>query len=596
VLIHRYTFETDANDLISGANGVLQGSAFLTNGAVALNGTNAHVRLPNDLFTNYQSLSFEVWFVDEGSEAAACVYEFAASTNSNANSMFYSVAGSAGYRIGTNQEVNGPMLPVARTNHLVWTQDADAQAARLYVNAALLAENTNFTYTPSLVGTTAVNRLGARAAPGGPFRGRIIEFRAYSGALTPLEVALLNAAGPEQPVVQPGDLQAVRLLVKSPIGPGALQRPEVFADFANLSNVNIISLPEVTLISDNTNVLTVTKDRRLHSVGLGVANVAVGYQGVSNASIVSVVIPEGAPLVHRYSFNEPFGSRVAYDAVGNAHGRVLGVGCQFTTGRQPSLPVGQLAFGGSAPHVDLPDGMLSCLSEVSIEAWVYWTPSGQWPRIFDFGDQVPAISSSMAGWTYLFLTPHATTTTRAMRVALSTNGVGGERFWLDATNALPQNRTSHVAVVYSPVRGVARLYLNGVLVAANVAPIPLAAINDVNNWLGRSQFSWDSYFYGRFDEFRIYAGCLSDVEISANYAAGPNIIGSDFLLHAVPSGTNLILHWGPSASGWLLKSSPALGPNAEWKEVLPLPVFENGRFRTTVPMSDDARFFRLEAP
>jgi hypothetical protein len=159
-------------------------------------------------------------------------------------------------------------------------------------------------------------------------------------------------------------------------------------------------MPEVTLVSDNTNVLVVTEDRRLRSVGLGVANLMVAYQGVTNEVSLIVTIPKGAPLAHRYSFNEAFGSRVAHDAVGSAHGRLQG-GSRFTTGQQPSRPAGQLAFEGLSPHVDLPDGILSCLSEVSLEAWFVWVPSGQWPRIFDFGDQIPAGASAKQGSTYL---------------------------------------------------------------------------------------------------------------------------------------------------------------------------------------------------
>ena len=64
VLTHRYSFDADASDSISGADGTLQGNAFITNGAVALDGTNSSVRLPNDLFTNYNSISFEAWYAD----------------------------------------------------------------------------------------------------------------------------------------------------------------------------------------------------------------------------------------------------------------------------------------------------------------------------------------------------------------------------------------------------------------------------------------------------------------------------------------------------------------------------------------------------
>ena len=64
VLTHRYSFDADASDSVGGANGVLQGNAVIAGGALFLDGTNSSIRLPNDLFTNYSSISFEVWYAD----------------------------------------------------------------------------------------------------------------------------------------------------------------------------------------------------------------------------------------------------------------------------------------------------------------------------------------------------------------------------------------------------------------------------------------------------------------------------------------------------------------------------------------------------
>ena len=281
VLLHSYPFDEHANDVVGGANGALMGSAFFTNGSVALNGTNGGVQLPINLLTNYSSVSFEAWFVDNGSDSSAYLYDFAASTSGSANNMFYTVGGNGGYRVGSVPQVTGPMATVVRTNHLIWTQDSASQIASLYLNGLRVGLTSNFTHTPSLVGTTSVNRVGVRANSTGVFRGWIHEFRIYSGALSPLEVALLNAAGSQQPLPDSGALQAIRLESKSPIGPGALLQPKVFADFLNISNVNVASVPELLLVSDNTNALVVTSDQQLQSIALGAAGVTARYQGRS---------------------------------------------------------------------------------------------------------------------------------------------------------------------------------------------------------------------------------------------------------------------------------------------------------------------------
>ncbi|HEX7469992.1 MAG TPA: hypothetical protein VF437_04545, partial [Verrucomicrobiae bacterium] len=97
-LTHRYSFDNDANDLIGGANGIISGNAYLTNGNLVLDGTNSYVRLPNDLFTNYDSISFETWFLDEAINSQnAQLYSF---TGTN-GAMNYSLYGQGAYFLGT---------------------------------------------------------------------------------------------------------------------------------------------------------------------------------------------------------------------------------------------------------------------------------------------------------------------------------------------------------------------------------------------------------------------------------------------------------------------------------------------------------------
>ena len=49
----------------------------------------------------------------------------------------------------------------------------------------------------------------------------------------------------------------------------------------------------------------------------------------------------------------------------------------------------------------------------------------------------------------------------------------------------------------------------------------LADINDVNNWLGRSNWTGDANTAGSFDEFRIYDTALTEAQIEASRTAGP---------------------------------------------------------------------------
>ena len=69
-----------------------------------------------------------------------------------------------------------------------------------------------------------------------------------------------------------------------------------------------------------------------------------------------------------------------------------------------------------------------------------------------------------------------------------------------------------------------RMYYNGELVGEGETDIALADINDVNNWLGRSNWTNDSNFEGSFDEFRIYDYALNSDQVFGSNQDGPNTV------------------------------------------------------------------------
>jgi len=73
----------------------------------------------------------------------------------------------------------------------------------------------------------------------------------------------------------------------------------------------------------------------------------------------------------------------------------------------------------------------------------------------------------------------------------------------------------HVAVTIEADINTVNLYLDGVVVASNVAVTltPSDLGDTTNNWLGRSQYSADAYFDGCLDDFRIYDYALSEEQV-----------------------------------------------------------------------------------
>ena len=252
----------------------------------------------------------------------------------------------------------------------------------------------------------------------------------------------------------------------------------------------------------------------------------------------------------------------------------------------------------------LPPGLISSQSEITIETWVIWPfpPDAGvfWARIFDFGTNIVEPGYGNWGTSYFFLTPATDPYSfppykAVLRAAITTNQNFNTKPEIGLDQSSPQQRGVTCGRYLQSRAGNCQAYLNGVPVSSGVAVVQLADIVDVNNWLGRSQFTPpDPQNLGTYDEFRIYDGFLQDSDIAADYAAGPNVIGTDYLLHSFVSTTNLMLSWGPAMASWILQSSLTVDSNALWTPVSTTTNFQNNRYSVSLPMSDNSAFFRLQ--
>jgi hypothetical protein len=283
-------------------------------------------------------------------------------------------------------------------------------------------------------------------------------------------------------------------------------------------------------------------------------------------------------LVHRYSFSETSGSAVADSVGGAAWNGTLPNGGAFANG--------QLTLASaSSRYVSLPPGIVSTLTNFTIETWVRLNATANWTRIFDFGNNTAS---------YMFLTPQNGSTTR-LRFAITTNGAGGEQ-QITGPAALSVAVWHHVAVTRNGNTGL--LYLNGVPVGTNNALTlrPASLGSTVNNWLGRSQWA-DPYLNATLDEFRIYSVPLSRAEIAATYALGPDQMLSTETpaLNLAATPTALTLNWPLASAGFTVQSRTNLALG-NWLNVLaPAPQISGGQWQTTLPVSPSlpATFYRL---
>jgi hypothetical protein len=235
-------------------------------------------------------------------------------------------------------------------------------------------------------------------------------------------------------------------------------------------------------------------------------------------------VPDATPLclVHRYGFDGT-GTTVA-DAI-----TIAGISPANGTAMNATLAGAgsiTLAGGTTDQYVSLPAGIISSLgNSATLETWVTWTvAAGAWQRIFDFGssDAVGGVGQG-TGATYLFVSP-LNGNTNTLRAAFTVGSIGGER-QVTGPAALPSAVQTHIAVVVDGTTNVMTLYENGVSVGqVALTGTTLTALNDVNNWLGRSQFTPDPEFAGSITEFRIYSAARTGPQVMNSFTLGPDVL------------------------------------------------------------------------
>ena len=246
------------------------------------------------------------------------------------------------------------------------------------------------------------------------------------------------------------------------------------------------------------------------TVALGGAAGAAGAAGGGNGACVIGAEPPLESLVHRYRFDDS--GTTALDAVSGANGDVVGTTLDGS---------GVVTMSGDGrEYVDLPNGIVSSLTDITIVTWMTWTGGAAYQRIFDFGSSNSGEGLGTSGRSYLAVIPMTGFEDQAKP------GLGAEMKapgFPTVTLASVQDmhdRFAQVSLVFKS--GVsAALYLDGNLLAAEPTAITLADIDDRNNWIGQSQWQTDPVFQGSYEELRIYDVALDACQLHTLLVRGP---------------------------------------------------------------------------
>jgi len=257
-----------------------------------------------------------------------------------------------------------------------------------------------------------------------------------------------------------------------------------------------------------------------------------------------------ADLLNRWSFNEVAGSPTAgttyVDTVGGMVMTLKGNGAT-QTGSRIELPGSTLNGEPEATisaYLDLPNGIASSKTDMTVEMWAAPLGARQWAPYFDFGrwstagdglgapgewtgnsasNPGPAVSGD--AWAIMM--------SQGMNINQQRNAVtlNGTRLDLDTGLPTTLGQTYHLVVTMTDGAGTfgatgmqMEVYRDGVSTGTLDLPHRLDAIEDVNCWLGRLQWNSLSTANVAYDEVRIYDHALSATEVSDSLLAGPDVV------------------------------------------------------------------------
>jgi uncharacterized repeat protein (TIGR03806 family) len=283
---------------------------------------------------------------------------------------------------------------------------------------------------------------------------------------------------------------------------------------------------------------------RLYDHVLDAVEIATHFTAGPDGAVTPPPIPD-----HLWVFNDAANSTVPSgeaftDSIGGMVATLRGQGGALTgtSVRLPGSTTGNQPLSSISAYLDLPNGIVSAQAAITFEAWATPLSSKNWQRLFDFGRCVTSHGSGAATGEILDTTTAPGGTAGYDNLSLTfSNGLNlnsqqlegqydghAPQFTFSTAATTAGTQYHYVFIVQNGVGEFgaagcqARWYRDGVLQNSDDFPFLATAMEDVNNWIGRSMYSGDSNSHLALNELRIYNRAITAAEVQASYVVGPD--------------------------------------------------------------------------
>ena len=181
-------------------------------------------------------------------------------------------------------------LQLPHTNLLAGATDQSVlMVDYLFASNSVPDSNLGFVYASSNTNVISVSNLGFLLAKSNGLAAISAAFYNLSNSVS---ISVTNTSGA---------LQAVRLVVTNTMLVNATQQAGVRGDFANVPDVNLLSIAQPAFTSANTNMFLVSTGGVISAIAPGAANITASYGGLNSSQSITATFPTNRFIYDTFS-------------------------------------------------------------------------------------------------------------------------------------------------------------------------------------------------------------------------------------------------------------------------------------------------------